>query len=245
MAILNEQELLDLLKTATESPDTPKPRKNAKNADVEDFLVSKGIHSAKNVVPLVELYTAYNLWSKRPITDKLFGKIIKRFLKVRVMGDHAVAYFNPEGIGLASDYTYYNDPNYYRAKTTRAKKVREVEYIGVFQLYTGMFSAKVLLPSGKYMPLGKYRIKKLAALAYDKAALQLYGKDAVLNFPKTWKDLLNETAAFPLKKTTSKRKEREIKDFLYKIFFKSYSKEQKQNEESNQDKSRESEDPTS
>jgi hypothetical protein len=108
-------------------------------------------------------------------------------------------------------------------------------------LPNGTYIAKLVLPSGKYLPGGRYKNQEHAALAYDSLALQVYGADAVLNFRETWKGLINGKEAFKFKS----KEDCEIAEKLIKKAIKRAYKKQKQDSQSKQDEGGESKNPSS
>ncbi|MFS7929778.1 putative transcription factor AP2-EREBP family [Helianthus anomalus] len=65
----------------------------------------------------------------------------------------------------------------------RGKHLRRM-YYGVERSASGtMFLAEISHPHGRLLPLGTFKSDHLAAIAYDQAAIQIYGPNTPLNFP--------------------------------------------------------------
>jgi len=71
------------------------------------------------------------------------------------------------------------------SSSEQGKKVKNKisQYVGVAKGYKGKWDAGIT-HQGVFYRLGSFKIEIEAALAYDKKALELYGENAKLNFPK-------------------------------------------------------------
>ncbi|KAJ0797479.1 putative transcription factor AP2-EREBP family [Helianthus annuus] len=78
-----------------------------------------------------------------------------------------------------------------RGRVRTVNKWNEKNAVGNWRLYYGVknsvlrrvFIAEITHPDGHLVCLGTFKSPKRAAMAYDKAALNIYGPKAALNFP--------------------------------------------------------------
>ena len=141
------------------------------------------------------IHSLYTDWTERPMDYNRFLKVFRTFIPTKSdkkTGGNIYIYANAELLGLPSFYQYLN------SRLLKAhKKAKQRKYLGVFKLAREKYHARILLPTGKSLPLGSYSTETEAALNYDIAALQIYGKEAVLNFAKKWKPIIDGKKDIP------------------------------------------------
>lgn len=193
---LKDEELALLIEAAHTGVKERSDSKSLIEREIEAYIRSNKLEVGPNAVGLDTLFNMYLNWTDRPMEYNKFLAALRKHFNVRSnkgpSGGASYIHLNAELLGLPSYYSFTSDPN---VKSNR--KFKERKYLGVFKLARDRYYAKILLPTGKYLPLGTYKLETQAAYQYDRAALQVYGKEAVLNFPKKWKPLLDGEKDIP------------------------------------------------
>jgi hypothetical protein len=191
---MSDQDYLNsLLEAATTG--TKQPKALSINArEIEAYIRFKDVREGPNNVPLDMIYSDYRSWSNKPLSLQIFRKYFNKHFKQQSRWKHIYYKVEADSFGLPDFYTITTDPNYKRHKETKLHP----RMIGVWKHTAYKWFSKLLLPTGKYLPLGTYRTALEAAHTYDEAAILVYGKDAVLNFPKKWRTLFNGQKDVPL-----------------------------------------------
>lgn len=232
MANIQGQELLDLLNAAQDDTNLNVSKRDAKQVNINVFIHSRPLEPGNARVGLHQIYVSYLEFSKKRMSYRHFIKYLRKagFYIYKGMNLQYIK-LNPKPLGLPDNYDIAKDPN----EISSVKRgLHKWNYIGVWGLPDGTFIARMLLESGVYAPLGRYDTAKEAAYSYDVAALQLHGKDAVLNFKNLWKGLINGTQSSQVEDKNLKRKIRKV--------ISDYFKKQKQRSKSIEVESRTSED---
>lgn len=191
---MSDQDYLNsLLEAATTG--TRQPKALSVNArEIEAYIRFKDVRDGPNNVPLDAIYSDYRSWSNKPLSLVVFKKYFSKHFKKYARFKHTYFKVEADSFGLPDFYTITTDPNYKRFKETS----KHPRMIGVWKHATNAWYSKLLLPTGKYLPLGTYKTALEAAHTYDEAAILVYGKKAVLNFPRKWRTLFNGQKDIPL-----------------------------------------------
>lgn len=235
---MSEQEYInDLVKAALEGPALHIPKKLVER-EIEAFILALNIRIGINAVPADHVYGCYREWTHKPIGANRFFELFNKHFRSYHKKGRRYYKLEADSFNLPSFYSMFSDPRYLGRKSAYRNAVRNANYIGVYKQGKNRYTSKLLLPSGKYLPLGIYKTAFEAAHSYDEAALQVYGKNAVLNFPRKWKDLINGKKNVPLIYRNKQNKR------WYQNSVKEAKKEQEQYSQSIEALRREAEDTT-
>lgn len=159
--------------------------------EVRTFVRSRDIKVSKQAVPVQYIFSAYLKFSKDPLKLIGFARYFSKFFKGKRLGVGVTVYnINPESVGLHDTYSVYKDPHYFKSYSREPK----MQYLGVYYNRNNRIVVRVITPQGAYKVIrGAYKTLKAAARAYDKYVIEMYGKDAVVNFPHMWKGQLHGT----------------------------------------------------
>ena len=190
----DEQDYLNsLLEAATTGRSRPKAL-SLFEREVEAYISIRNVREGPNNIPLDAIYSDYISWSNKPMSLVVFKRYFSRQFKKQARYKHVYYKLEADSFGLPDFYSITTDPNYKRYRPTH----KHPRMIGVWKHASNAWYSKLLLPTGKYLPLGTYKTALEAAHTYDEAAILVYGKDAVLNFPKKWRTLFNGQKDIPL-----------------------------------------------
>jgi hypothetical protein len=191
---MSDQDYLNsLLEAATTGTRQPKAL-SIHAREIEAYIAFKDVREGPNNVPLDAIYSDYRGWSNEPLSLPYFKKYFNKHFKQYKRHGHFYYKVEADSFGLPDFYTISRDPNYLKHKTTKQHPM----LLGVWKHNRNEWFARLLLPTGKYLPLGTYYTAFEAAHTYDEAALLVYGKDAVLNFPRKWRTIRNGQKEVPL-----------------------------------------------
>jgi hypothetical protein len=191
---MSDQDYLNsLLEAATTGTRQPKAL-NINAREIEAYIAFKDVREGPNNVPLDMIYSDYRSWSNKPLSLVYFKKYFNKHFKQYKRYGHHYYKIEADSFGLPDFYSITTDPNYKRYKETS----KHPRMIGVWKHSTNAWFSKLLLPTGKYLPLGTYKTALEAAHTYDEAAILVYGKKAILNFPRKWRTLFNGQKDIPL-----------------------------------------------
>jgi hypothetical protein len=193
----DHEDLQDLLDAAINGPKRSRSA-NLVEREIIAYAGALNVREGENSIPLEYIYRTYRDWSNKPAPIGTFRKFFKKLFKERWAGKQRYYKLEADSFQLPDFYSYFRDPRYNRKGGNYKVKDCTVKYLGVWKQGVRRFIARLLLPTGMYLPLGTYTTKFEAAHSYDEAALMVYGKDAVLNFPSKWRMVLNGEKDVPL-----------------------------------------------
>jgi hypothetical protein len=186
----DDKDLAELINAALDTSKQKEAIGDRRYKEVQLFIRVKGMEETNQPVPFLLIYNAYKKWSEDPLGKPNFGKQLRKFFKSKMLTYFGmrVYYINPESVGLHPLYTVYRDPHYYKSR----RKEPKTQYLGVYYNQKENITVRVIMPDGNYKQVnGKYKTLRAAARAYDKYMIEIYGKDAVVNFPNKWNGQLH------------------------------------------------------
>jgi len=172
--------LLDALENPN-TPDVPEER-NPKVREIVLFTRAFNIRQGKSAIPQNLIYDSYVQWSPNPMSIRTFAKVFSQFFKKKRTSKNFFYFLEPDSFNLPENYTCWTDPNFQSRRNVQPL----IEYLGVYQYPNGKIVARITIPDGTTRSLGNFRTCRQAAIAYDKAVLEMYGPKAAVNFPGRW-----------------------------------------------------------
>lgn len=203
----------DLIATASGKRSTPDRIKNTrKSNELQHFLVANDIKDGPDLVYFPILYAIYSKWSNYPMASMSFNKYLRKYLKFKTFNPYYHCYYiDASKIGLPSYYRAWVHVKFQKDNYERVRAIKfAAKFTGVRALPAGGYSATVMYPDGKPLTVGIYRSVALAAFAYDKAAYQIYGKAAKLNYPNRVKEHAENYKKAKSKNPPKQRKARNV-----------------------------------
>jgi hypothetical protein len=173
----DDKDLAELINAALDTSKQKEAIGDRRYKEVQLFIRVKGMEETNQPVPFLLIYNAYKKWSEDPLGKPNFGKQLRKFFKSKMLTYFGmrVYYINPESVGL---HPLYKEP--------------KTQYLGVYYNQKENITVRVIMPDGNYKQVnGKYKTLRAAARAYDKYMIEIYGKDAVVNFPNKWNGQLH------------------------------------------------------
>lgn len=152
-------------------------------------------------VPLDLIYHLYRDWMEdqtdydgrqlKAMKKWRFHRYTNKYYKTKIIKNIKLVFVDHVSIGLPENYTFYADSKVlrrinmqgsYLAGVTPLRKIKR--YHGVWwDKELGKYVAKVEY-EGKWIFIGYFTVRLIAARAYDQASIIYHGREAVLNFPR-------------------------------------------------------------